>query len=140
MNEQATQAPTTSAEQKAAAAPAPKATKAPKAKAAAKKSAKPAKKAKAKKADADAVKGPGVLRNYAPDYHKDKENKTVGGHVSVDNNDKLAKELRGKDLDTVYKAAAKLLKEPEADLRKRYKHLNPGMQRMNLGNRMRAAA
>ena len=46
----------------------------------------------------------------------------------------------GFTLDEVYKLAAKELKESEKDLRARYRHLNPGMQRMNLGNRMRAAA
>lgn len=104
--------------------------------------AKPAKaKAKGKKAavKTDGVKGPQVLRKYAPQYHKDTEKKTSGGHVSVDCNDELATKLRGKDLDSVYAFAAKTLKEPEADLRKRYKHLNVGMQRMNLGNRCRAA-
>lgn len=63
----------------------------------------------------------------------------ASGNTSLDCGDPLAAALRGKSLDDVYKAAAKELREPEADLRKRYAHLNPGMQRMNLGNRMRAA-
>lgn len=84
-------------------------------------------------------KGPQVLRKYAPGYHKDKERKTAGGHTSVDCNDKLAAQLRGKDLDAVYAFAAKTLKEPETALRAKYKGLNVGMQRMNLGNRCRAA-
>lgn len=73
-------------------------------------------------------------------YVKDKERKTAGGNVSVDSGDKLAQELRGATLDQVYARAAKELNEKEADLRAKYKHLNPGMQRMNLGNRIRAAA
>ncbi len=72
-------------------------------------------------------------------YHVDKERKTAGGHASVDSNDELAQKLRGLSIDEVYKHAADVLKEPEADLRTKYAHLNTGMQRMNLGNRMRAA-
>lgn len=104
--------------------------------------AKPAKKAKGKgpkASTAKGVKGPQVLRQYAPGYHKDKAKKTAGGHTSVDSNDALAQKLRGKDLDHVYKEAARILKEPESALRAKYKGLNVGMQRMNLGNRMRAA-
>lgn len=81
-----------------------------------------------------------ALREAAQHYTRDKENKTAGGHVSVHNGDEIATKLLGKDLDQVYAMAAKALKEDEADLRKKYKHLNTGMQRMNLGNRMRAAA
>lgn len=72
-------------------------------------------------------------------YRYDKENKTAGGHVSVDSGDAMATKLRGKSLDEVYAMAAATLKEPEKDLRTKYAALNVGMQRMNLGNRMRAA-
>lgn len=72
-------------------------------------------------------------------YHKDTEKKTAGGHVSVDRDDELAKKLRGLPIDAVYKEASKVLKEDEKALRGKYAHLNVGMQRMNLGNRMRAA-
>lgn len=65
--------------------------------------------------------------------------KSASGNASLDNGDEVAKKLRGAELDDVYKAAAKLLKEPVPALKARYKHLNPGMQRMNLGNRMRGA-
>lgn len=41
-------------------------------------------------------------------------------------------------LDSMYQQAAKALGEKEADLRKKYAHLNPGLQGMNLRNRMRA--
>lgn len=41
-------------------------------------------------------------------------------------------------LDEMYKQAAKVLGEKEPDLRKKYAHLNPGLQGMNLRNRMRA--
>jgi hypothetical protein len=53
--------------------------------------------------------------------------------------DALATRLSGLTLDAIYTEAAIVLGTPEADLRAKYGHLNPGMQRMNLGNRMRAA-
>jgi len=65
--------------------------------------------------------------------------KSASGNASLDNGDDVAKKLRGAELDDVYKAASKLLKEPVTALKSKYKHLNPGMQRMNLGNRMRGA-
>lgn len=83
--------------------------------------------------------GPAVLRKYAADYHHDKEHKTAGGHVSVDCNDDVANKLRGKDIDQCYAIAAKVLEVPEKELRAKYAKLNVGMQRMNLGNRIRAA-
>lgn len=81
-----------------------------------------------------------ALRQKAPTYVHDKEKRTAGGHVSVHNGDEIAQKLIGKDLDQVYTMAARTLKEDEAELRKKYKHLNIGMARMCLGNRMRAAA
>lgn len=84
-------------------------------------------------------KGIEALTEAAKNYNHDKEHKTAGGHVSVNNGDELATKLLGKDLDFVYAHAAKLLKVDEAELRTKYAHLNVGMQRMNLGNRMRAA-
>lgn len=66
--------------------------------------------------------------------------KNASGHTSYDNGDDVATKLRGKTLDEVYAHAAKTLKEPEKDLRAKYKNLNPGMQRMALGNRLRKIA
>jgi hypothetical protein len=51
--------------------------------------------------------------------------------------DDIAHLLRGKDLDECYTTAARFLREPEDGLRTKYGHLNPGQQRMNLGNKMR---
>lgn len=65
--------------------------------------------------------------------------KSASGNATMDNGDDVAKQLRGLDLEDVYAAAAKLLGESKTSLVQRYAHLNPGMQRMNLGNRMRAA-
>lgn len=52
--------------------------------------------------------------------------------------DEVAMSLQGLTLDEVYAIAAPALGSSEADLRAKYGHLNPGMQRMNLGNRMRS--
>jgi len=67
--------------------------------------------------------------------------KTVAnsGHGSLDCGDGMAARLRGMALEDVYAEAARVLAEDEKALKARYAHLNPGMQRMNLGNRMRAA-
>lgn len=65
--------------------------------------------------------------------------KSASGNASLDNGDEVAKRLRGMELDDVYSFASKVLKEPAKALRERYKKLNPGMQRMNLGNRIRGA-
>lgn len=138
INEQAQAATSAPEAAKPAKAPKAKAKKPAKAKAKAKK---PAKKAKS----GETVKGPQILRQYAPKYHKDTERKTAGGHVSVDNDDKVAKKLRGMTLDAVYAEAAKVVEDKDGNkltvkaLKEKYKHLNVGMQRMNLGNRIRAA-
>jgi|ERR1051325_12024347 hypothetical protein len=66
--------------------------------------------------------------------------KSAGGNSSLDCGDPVAKALRGKELDDVYKQYAKVFGREEAEaMRKRYSKLNTGMQRMNLGNRLRAA-
>jgi hypothetical protein len=53
--------------------------------------------------------------------------------------DQVAEALRGKDLEQAYKIAAKWLGAGVNELKSKYGHLNPGQQRMNLGNRMRRA-
>lgn len=68
-----------------------------------------------------------------------KANLSNAGNATMDNGDAVAKRLRGAALEDVYEEAAKVLGESVSALQAKYKHLNPGMQRMNLGNRMRAA-
>lgn len=63
------------------------------------------------------------------------ERARTGGSASRDVGDEIAAMLRDADF---YKAGAKYLGVPEAELRAKYEHLNPGQQRMNVGNRMRA--
>lgn len=69
-----------------------------------------------------------------------KSNISNAGNATMDNGDATAKKLRGVALDDVYAEASKILGESQAALKAKYAHLNPGMQRMNLGNRMRAAS
>ncbi len=63
-----------------------------------------------------------------------------GDKKSYDNGDEIAHFLRPRALSDVYIFAACLLHEDVVLLRQRYAHLNPGQQRMNLGNRIRGAA
>lgn len=67
-----------------------------------------------------------------------KQYRRQDGVLSVDNGDDVAAKLRGMDLVRVYAYAAGVLNESVEGLKARYEHLNPGMQRMNLGNRVRA--
>lgn len=58
-----------------------------------------------------------------------------------DNGDEVAELLRSaKTLDDVYRIGARFLGVKEAELRAKYEKLNPGQQRMCVGNRMRGKA
>lgn len=105
------------------------------AKPAAKKAAsKPAKTKPARKSDEPSKSV--IPLEVAKAYPRTKDAK---GKLHVDNGDDVAAKLRGKDLDTVYALTAKACEVGEKELRAKYGHLNPGMQRMNLGNKLRAA-
>ena len=58
---------------------------------------------------------------------------------SIDKGDAIAVMLRGQPLETTYKDAAAATGIALASLKDRFAHLNPGMQRMNLGNMIRRA-
>lgn len=66
--------------------------------------------------------------------------KTASGRKAIDIGDDVAKRLRGADLKDVYREAAHATGVPMTQLHAKYDHLNPGMQRMNLGNLIRGAA
>lgn len=78
-----------------------------------------------------------VYAGYLPQYEKYKA--VVNGQTrrSIDKGDALAVHLRGMELADVYKTAAELVGHSVADLKSRFEHLNPGMQRMSLGNMIR---
>lgn len=81
----------------------------------------------------------GMVR-FRPDRYAEHKNKrTASGRPVYDTGDKVASILRGKTLDEQYAAAAKVLDQSAKSLRKQYEHLNPGQQRMAIGNRMRGA-
>ena len=58
---------------------------------------------------------------------------------SIDKGDAVAVGLRKLTLDAVYATASSATGISQAGLRDRFAHLNPGMQRMNLGNMIRKA-
>lgn len=76
---------------------------------------------------------------YDPSRYVRHDVKTESGRKAFDIGDKVADHLRGKTLEEIYVIAAKALGESVKDLASRYGHLNPGQQRMCLGNRMRNA-
>jgi hypothetical protein len=63
---------------------------------------------------------------------------TATGRKHLDIDDDVAQKLREMDLGAIYKYAAGVLEVTQKELHERYQNLNPGMQRMNLGNRIRA--
>ena len=61
----------------------------------------------------------------------------ASGRASLDNGDAIALQLRGQTLEFAYEIASEHLDIPSASLKSKYAHLNPGQQRMCLGNRLR---
>lgn len=98
---------------------------------------KPAKKKAAKKAAAAA--GTRTIGGKSFDLARYNKQKAPGGGTSYSNGDDVAQQLQGKDLEAIYTIVAKKTKIAEGELLKRFKHLNAGMQRMNLGNMLRKA-
>jgi hypothetical protein len=79
-----------------------------------------------------------------PDWDKLTKVQAASGKRSFDNADSVAKKLRGKTLEEVADiASAMLVEEGEGMTAKallaKYSHLNPGHQRMCIGNKVRAA-
>lgn len=71
-------------------------------------------------------------------YQSFRSVRTASGRPSIDVADQVATLLRGKSLEEVREIGAKVLQGETAEsLRIKYEHLNPGMQRMNIGNRIR---
>lgn len=107
----------------------------PKRKRAAKRAAGPKKQAKARNG--------ALLRSVAGrtyDISKYDRVKTPKGSVSFDCGDAIAKKYRGADLSDLYDAVAKRKDVSVRSLKEKYGKLNIGMQRMTLGNILRAAA
>lgn len=92
-------------------------------------------KAKAKKAPNDKRLVQADLSKYTVTKGVD----SLKGKRAVDIGDDAAKKLRGIPLDEAYRIVSKAVEVPQTELKAKYEKLNPGMQRMNLGNRLRAA-
>ncbi len=61
--------------------------------------------------------------------------RSASGAKSLSNGDEIAQALEGLGLEALYAIADKLIKDNE--FKAKYGHLNVGMQRMNIGNRLR---
>jgi hypothetical protein len=81
-----------------------------------------------------------VFAGYLPQYEA-YATKRVDGTTkrSIDKGDNVAVLLRHLTLGDVYETVSSAANTSVADLRERFSHLNPGMQRMNLGNMFRRA-
>ena len=78
----------------------------------------------------------GILANYRAGYVP---SIAASGKKSLSNGDTIAKALEGKTAEEVLLMAESLLGLPSGTLQSQYARLNPGQQRMNAGNRLRAA-
>lgn len=96
---------------------------------------KKAAKAKAKAKKAAASSDSDIFDREKYQYEADKEHKTAGNRASVNNGDRLAQALTGKD----GAAMKKVLKENGLDWNPAWDDKNQGMQKMNATNRLRAA-
>jgi hypothetical protein len=110
------------------------------------KAEKPAKKAKAEKkprrekAAVEGVITSGQLTYDPSRYVRHDEAKTPSGSKVRDIDDEVAATLReAGDLDKQFSVVAKTLNVTAKSLKEQYGHLNAGMQRMNLGNKLRGA-
>lgn len=74
-----------------------------------------------------------------PDLSKYVKGVSGSGKKTMRTNDLVAASLDGFTLDEVYAVAQELTETAAKELHARYDHLNVGMQRMNLGNRIRGA-
>ena len=110
-----------------------------KARSAGKTPTKNARKAPVKRANARKPKDDDKLINADLSKYVVSDIKTPSGRRAIDRGDEVAKKLRGRPLDEVYKLVSEKTGITQKDLHAKYDKLNLGMQRMNLGNRLRGA-
>lgn len=79
----------------------------------------------------------GVRKNLVPVEYREAYFANKAGKKFAHNGDRVANELDGRELAEVYEHVAVTMSLEVADLQSKYKHLNAGMQRMNLGNKLR---
>jgi len=87
--------------------------------------------------DAEGDEGEGGTGSVVKRKYQDRYLERSGNR---DNDDDLARKLRGSDLEAVYKIAVEMSDWSMAELKAKYAHLNKGLQRMSLGNIVRSAA
>ena len=81
-----------------------------------------------------------VYAGYLPQYSAYTAVRADGTKKrSIDKGDEVAQTLRTMELHSVYKLVARTMGVSSTSLHERFCHLNPGMQRMNLGNMLRRA-
>lgn len=105
------------------------------------KAEKAAKAPKAKKVKAES--GEAVVSGaltYDPNKYVRHDERTASGSKVRDIDDPVAEKLRGLELDKMYSVLSKETGETAKSLKEKYGHLNHGMQRMTIGNRLRALA
>lgn len=79
-----------------------------------------------------------VKAKYLPKYERTLLHREGEIIRSLDNGDPIAVMLRGVEtLEEMYETVAAKIGVAEDELKAKYGHLNTGMQRMNLGNRLR---
>jgi len=76
------------------------------------------------------------IDRIADDYEYT-QTRSASGRISCDNADDVAQTLRGNTLDRNYNLVANTIGQSAPALMARYAHLNPGQQRMCLGNLLR---
>ncbi len=76
-----------------------------------------------------------TLNHYRAAYE---DTAAYSGRLSKNNGDEIAKILGGLEPKAVIRAAEVLLDLEKGELWAKYERLNPGQQRMNAGNRIRA--
>jgi colicin import membrane protein len=79
------------------------------------------------------------LKERRKKYTSQRVGKGRDARITIDCNDNIAEKLRGMHIEEVYSAAASELGVSAKSLKQKYGHLNLGMQRMNLGNRIRGS-
>lgn len=98
-----------------------------------------AEKAKKVKAESGEAVVSGAL-TYDPNKYVRHDERTASGSKVRDIDDPVAEKLRGLELDKMYSVLSKETGETAKSLKEKYGHLNHGMQRMTIGNRLRALA
>lgn len=74
-----------------------------------------------------------------PDLEKYVDGVSGSGKKTKRSDHPVSQALDGMSLDEVFGVASKMCDITQKDLKEKYGHLNVGMQRMNLGNRIRGA-